>query len=157
HDDGRKEAFLFVPPAAILEAAPVRQAVTAVGDGWLEAGGRRHEGWGYVAAGVWCERVLAGLGVYGKARAGLLFPGERDGQMRTVAPSGQPLAFVRTAGTTYFSDGTAEREYTSDHDRRTLARAATLGLTGQPVARLFGRRPYAPGGPVFLKVGARTW
>lgn len=157
HEDGRKEAFLFVPPAAVLEPSPVRQEVTAVGDGWLEAGGRHHEGWVYVAAGVWCKQFLPGLGVYGKAGAAFLFPGERDGQIRPVAPSGHTLAFIRTPGTTYFSDGTAERDYTSDHDRRTLARAATLGLTDQPVARLFGRRPYAPGGPVFRKLGARTW
>src|SRR5262245_13805456 len=44
-EDGGKEALLFVPPAAILEREPVRQRVTAVGDGWLEAGGRRYEGW----------------------------------------------------------------------------------------------------------------
>src|SRR6516225_6792604 len=43
-DDGGEEELLFVPPAAVLEAGPVRQAVTAVGDGWLEAGGRRYEG-----------------------------------------------------------------------------------------------------------------
>src|SRR4051794_29114380 len=53
HDDGSRESFLFVPPGAILERAPVRQEVTAVGDSWLEAGGRRHEGWVYIAAGIW--------------------------------------------------------------------------------------------------------
>src|SRR5262245_58686445 len=44
HDDGSKEPFLFVPPSAILEPHPIRQQVTSVGDGWLEAGGQRHEG-----------------------------------------------------------------------------------------------------------------
>src|SRR5712691_11032906 len=37
HGDGLKESFLFVPPTAILEPAPIRQLVTLVGDGWLEA------------------------------------------------------------------------------------------------------------------------
>src|SRR5690349_24610988 len=35
HDDGRAEPLLFVPPAAVLEADPVRRRVDAVGDGWL--------------------------------------------------------------------------------------------------------------------------
>src|SRR5262245_18847218 len=42
-EDGGKEALLFVPPTAILEREPIRQRVTGVGDGWLEAGGRRYE------------------------------------------------------------------------------------------------------------------
>jgi glycine/D-amino acid oxidase-like deaminating enzyme len=157
HDDGRQEAFLFIPPTAILEPSPVRQLVTAVGDGWLEAGGRRHEGWVYIAAGIWCAQFLRDLGVYGKAGAAFLFQGERQGRIHTLAPSGQALAFVRTPGTTYFSDGTAERQYTSDHDRQTRDRAAALGLTDRPVARYYGYRPYTPGGPVFLKLGRRTW
>src|SRR6266576_731517 len=37
HDDGSRETFHFVSPSAILEPNPVRQAVTAIGDGWLEA------------------------------------------------------------------------------------------------------------------------
>src|ERR1700722_18892550 len=41
HPDGARESLLFVPPSAILEPAPIRQAVTVVGDGWLEAGGTR--------------------------------------------------------------------------------------------------------------------
>jgi hypothetical protein len=57
---------------------------------------------------------------------------------------------------TYFSDGTAERAHTSEHDRQTLERAAALGLTG-PIQRFWGRRPYTPGGPLFRKVGSRTW
>jgi glycine/D-amino acid oxidase-like deaminating enzyme len=155
-EDGRREALLFVPPAAVLEPNPVRSRVTAVGDGWLEAGGRRHEGWVYVAAGVWCEEFSPGLGVYGKAGAAFVFPGEREGQMRPVARGRQAVAFVRDPGTTYFSDGTAERAYTPDHDRQSLERAARLGLEG-PTRRLWGRRPYTPGGPVFRKVGGRTW
>src|SRR5207302_9232035 len=126
HDDGREESFLFVPPANLLEPDPVPQPVTAVGDGWLEAGGRRHHGWVYVAAGVWCEQFLPGLGVYGKAGASFAFPGERAGQIRPYAPGRQAVAFVRDPGTTHFSDGTAEREYTPDHDRQTLGRAAAL-------------------------------
>src|SRR5437016_6138990 len=54
HDDGRSETFLFVPPTVILEPHPIQERVTAVGDGWLEAGGQRYEGWVYVAAGIWC-------------------------------------------------------------------------------------------------------
>jgi hypothetical protein len=156
HDDGRKEGFLFVPPRAILEPAPLRQAATAVGDGWLEAGGRRYEGWVYVAAGVWAGHFLDGLDVKGKAGAAFVFAGEREGRIRPLAPGRQAVAFPRDPGTTYFSDGTAEREYTPEHDHQTLARAAALGLTG-PRERLWGRRPYVPGGPVFRKLGSRTW
>jgi hypothetical protein len=157
HDDGRKEVFLSVPPRLILEPAPVRQPVTAVGDGWVEAAGRRHEGWVYVAAGVWAGQFLAGLSVQGKAGAAFVFPGEGAGRIRPLAPGRQAIAFARDPGTTYFGDGTAEREYTPGHDQVTLARAAALGLTGLPRDRLWGRRPYTPGGPVFLKLGSRTW
>ncbi len=156
-DNGSKEDFLFVPPSAILEPAPIRRRVTAVGDGWLEAGGQRYEGWVYVAAGIWCEEFLPGLGVYGKAGAAFIFPGEREGRIRPLARSRQALAFVRDPGTTYFSDGTAERDYTAEQDQRTLVRAAALGLTEPPLARLFGQRPYTPGGPVFRQLGQRTW
>ena len=156
HDDGSKETLLFVPPSAILEPAPVRQRVTSVGDGWLEVEGRRYEGWVYVAAGVWCEQLFPGLGIHGKAGASFVFPGEREGRIAAVGPGRQAIAFARSPGTTYFSDGTAEREYTPDHDRQTLGRAAEMGLTG-PVRRFWGCRPYALGGPVFRKVGSRTW
>src|SRR6476646_2737726 len=44
HDDGRAESLLFVPPSAILEPAPIRERITSVGDGWVEADGRRWEG-----------------------------------------------------------------------------------------------------------------
>ncbi len=154
---GRDATYHFVPPSLMLEAAPVRQTVTAVGDGWLEAAGVRHEGLVYVAAGVWCERFLPGLGVRGKAGAAYLFPGERPGRMVPLAPGRQALAFVRDPGLTYFSDGTAEEEYTPEHDRQTLQRAAVLGLTVEPARRLWGRRPYVPGGPVFRRLGERTW
>jgi glycine/D-amino acid oxidase-like deaminating enzyme len=157
HDDGTRETLLFVPPRSILEQNPVRQPVTAVGDGWLEAGGQRHHGWVYVAAGVWCEQFLPGLHVRGKAGAAFVFPGERPARIRQVARSRQAVAFVRDPGTTHFSDGTAEEDYTPDHDRQSLRLAAELGLDGGPVARLWGRRPYTPGGPVFRQVGARTW
>jgi glycine/D-amino acid oxidase-like deaminating enzyme len=157
HDDGSKEVLLFVPPAAILEPAPVRERVTSVGDGWLEAGGRHYEGWVYVAAGVWCEQFLAGLGLYGRAGSAFLFRGEREGRVRVITPGRQAVAFVRDPGTTYFGDGTAERAHHEGHDLQTLARAAAMGLTEAPVARLWGCRPYTPRGPVFQKVGRRTW
>src|SRR5437588_6988111 len=157
HDDGRNEQLLCVPPAAILEPAPVRQRVTAVGDGWLEADGQRHHGWVYIAAGVWCNALVPGLGVYGKAGAALLFRGERPGRIRPLSPGRQAIAFVRDAGTTYFSDGTAERDYTAEDDRRTRAHAAALGLTDEPLERCWGVRPYVPGGPVFRRLAARTW
>jgi hypothetical protein len=157
HDDGSQESLLFVPPTAIMEPAPVRQQVTSVGDGWLEAGGQRYQGWVYVAAGVWCEQFLPGLGVHGKAGASFFFPGERAGRIRHVARGRQAIAFVRDPGTTYFSDGTAERDYTEQHDSETLSRAVEIGLPREPIARLWGYRPYTPGGPVFRKVGARTW
>lgn len=156
HDDGSKETFLFVPPSAILEPMPIRARVTAVGDGWLDANGERHEGWVYVAAGVWSEAFSPGLGVYGKAGAAYVFAGEREGRIRPISHGRQAIAFVRDAGTTHFADGTAERDYSEDHDRQTLDRAAALGLT-QPIQRIWGRRPYVPGGPVFRKIGARTW
>jgi hypothetical protein len=156
-DDGGREALLFVPPSAVLESNPIRQRVTSVGDGWLEAGGERHEGFVYVAAGVWCEQFLPGLGVYGKAGAAFVFHGEREGRMRALGRSRQAIAFVRDPGFTYFSDGTAEREYTEAHEREALGRAAALGLTEKPIERLWGRRPYTPGGPVFQRLGRRTW
>ncbi len=157
HDDDSKESFLFVPPTAILERTPIRQQVTAVGDGWLEAEGRRHEGWVYVAAGIWCEHFLPGLGVYGKAGSSFVFHGEREGRIRQIVYGRQAIAFVRDPGTTHFSDGTAERDYTPEHDRRSLERATELGLTDEPSERLWGYRPYTPGGPVFRRIGQRTW
>ncbi len=157
HDDGAKEEFLLVPPTAIMEKNPVRERVTGVGDGWLEAGGRRYEGFIYIAAGVWCEEFRPGLGVYGKAGAAFVFEGEREGRILPLSRSRQAVAFVRDAGTTHFSDGTAERDYSEEHDRQSLERAVALGLTDAPIARLWGRRPYAPGGPMFLKLGKQTW
>ena len=156
-EDGGRESFHFVPPSAILEPNPVRQAVTAIGDGWLEAGGRRYEGWIYIAAGVWCEQFLPGLKVVGKAGSSFLFEGEREGRIRSVGPGRQAIAFVRDAGTTFFSDGTAEQDHTAEHDRLTLERAAALGLTHPPIKQFWGRRPYTPGGPLFLKLSSRTW
>jgi glycine/D-amino acid oxidase-like deaminating enzyme len=156
HDDGTREPFLWVPPSAILEPAPLRQFITSAGDGWLEAGGQRFEGWVYIAAGIWCERFLPGLAMTGKAGAAFHFQGEREGRVRRLAHGRQALAFVRDAGTTYFSDGTAEREYTLEHEKMTLERAADFGLTG-PVRRYHGYRPYTSGGPVFTKLGRRTW
>jgi glycine/D-amino acid oxidase-like deaminating enzyme len=157
HDDGTLETFLFVPPTAILEPNPIRQEVASVGDGWLEAGGQRYEGWVYVAAGIWCEQFLPGLGVYGKAGAAYVFEGEREGRIRELTRSRQAIAFVREPGTTHFTDGTAEREYTGEHDRLTVERAAALGLTGPPMKRYWGHRPYTPAGPVFRRIRARTW
>jgi glycine/D-amino acid oxidase-like deaminating enzyme len=157
HEDGTREPFLFVPPAAILEPAPQRHQVTAVGDGWLEAGGRRYEGWVYIAAGVWSDRFLPELQVHGKAGAAFLFPGERPGCIHPLDRSRQAIAFVRNAGTTYFCDGTAERQYSDVHEWQTLDRAAEMALTEKPVERLWGRRPYTSGGPVFLQVSRRTW
>ncbi len=157
HEDGSKESFLFVPPSVILEPRPIRERVTAVGDGWLEAGGRRYEGWVYVAVGIWCEQFLPGLGVYGKAGASFVFQGEREGRIRPIARGRQAIAFVRDAGTIHFSDGTAEHEYTAEHDRLTLERAAAMGLSDEPIRRYWGYRPYTPGGPVFRRIGERTW
>jgi glycine/D-amino acid oxidase-like deaminating enzyme len=157
NDAGAAESFHFVPPSAIFERNPVRASVTRVGDGWLEAGGQRYEGWVYIAAGVWCSAFQAGLDVHGKAGASFLFNGERTGRIRNISHGRQALAFVRDAGTTFFSDGTAERGYQPDHDRHTLERAAALGLADPPRLRLWGRRPYTPGGPLFVKLKPRTW
>lgn len=157
HDDGTKEPFLFVPSTCILEPNPVRQTVSVVGDGWLEAGGQRYEGWVYVAAGVWSPMFLGGLQVIGKAGASFVFAGEREGRIRAIAHGRQAIAFVRDQGTTYFSDGTAEPDYTSGHDQQSLQRAAALGLADSPIQRIWGRRPYTPGGPVFRKIANRTW
>ncbi|MBI2806862.1 MAG: NAD(P)/FAD-dependent oxidoreductase [Planctomycetes bacterium] len=157
HDDDTAEEFLFVPPGTILAANPVRRRVTAIGDGWLEVDGQRHEGWVYVAAGVWCGAFSAGLQITGKAGASYVFPGERRGRIRSIARGRQALAFVRDAETTFFSDGTAEVDYADAHDQQTLAHAESLGLTGVPVQRLWGRRPYTRGGPLFRRLGERTW
>ncbi|HWG43399.1 MAG TPA: FAD-dependent oxidoreductase [Gemmataceae bacterium] len=156
-DDGGQEAFLFVPPTAILEPAPIRARVTSIGDGWLEAEGRRYEGWVYIAAGIWCGQFLPDLNVYGKAGSSFVFPGERPGRIRPIERGRQAIAFVRDPGSTHFSDGTAEREYIPQHDRQTLARAADMGLVGEPSKRYWGCRPYTPGGPVFQKISPRTW
>lgn len=157
HDDGTPESFLCVPPTLVLEEQPLRQRVTAVGDGWLEADNQRYEGWVYVAAGIWCELFCPGLGVYGKAGAAFTFVGEHAGRIRVLDRSRQAMAFVRDVGFTHFSDGTAERDYTSEHDRQTVAHATSLGLIEPPVRRLWGQRPYVPGGAVFRKLGRRTW
>jgi hypothetical protein len=95
--------------------------------------------------------------VYGKAGAAYLFAGETTGRIEPIAYGRQALRFVRDPGTTYFSDGTAERDYHGDHDRQTLERAAIMGLTGEPLRRLWGWRPYVSGGPVFRRIGERTW
>jgi glycine/D-amino acid oxidase-like deaminating enzyme len=156
-DNNVPQALLFVPPRVVLERDPVRERVTAVGDGWLEAGGRRYEGWVYVTAGVWCRDFLPGLDVRGKAGAAFTFSGEVEGRVRALVPGRQAVAFVRDPGTTYFADGTAVLEYTAAHDRQTLERAAAMGLTGPPSQRLWGLRPYTAGGPVFHRLGSRTW
>ena len=156
-DEGPAAAFHFVPPSIILEANPVRELVTAVGDGWLEAGGQRYEGHVYIAAGVWCATFLHGLNVSGKAGSSFLFAGERPGRIRPLGPGRQAIAFVRDTGTTFFSDGTAVADHTAEHDRMTLDNAADIGLTDAPIQRLWGRRPYTPGGPVFEKIGSLTW
>jgi hypothetical protein len=156
-DDGEIEWFQCVPPTVILDANPVRQTVTAVGDGWLEADGRRYEGWIYVAAGVWSGAFLQGLDVIGKAGSSFLFGGERAGRIHEIERGRQAIAFEREPGCTFFSDGTAEIEYMQEHDRLTLARAAKLGLTAAPMTRMWGRRPYTRGGVLFQKMGARTW
>jgi hypothetical protein len=86
----------------------------------------------------------------------LVFAGECEGRIRPVAHGRQAVAFVRDPGRTHFSDGTAERDYTPEHDRGTLEQAGEFNLH-EPIVRLWGQRPYVPGGPVFRKVGQRTW
>lgn len=157
HDNGDCEPFQFVPPAAILEQSPIRARVTAVGDGWLETDSGRHEGWVYIAAGIWCKHFVPGLSIVGKAGAAFAFAGERPGRIRSLAPGRQAIAFVRDPGRTHFSDGTAELAYAPQHEQATLQRAAALGLSDPPVNRYWGYRPYTPGGPVFRQIGARTW
>lgn len=154
--NGSMESLLFIPPEAILAPQPIRQEVTSVGDGWLEAAGQRYQGWVYLAAGIWSGQFLPGLEVFGKAGAAFLFAGEREGRIRQAAPNRQCIAFVRDPGTTYFSDGTAERLYTAEHDHLSLGRAAEMGLT-EPIARLWGQRPYVPRGPFFQQIASRTW
>jgi hypothetical protein len=156
HDDGAVEKLLWVPPRLILEAHPIRQTVTSVGDGWLETESGRHEGWVYIAAGVWCDRFLPDMRITGKAGTSLVFPGESRGRVRALARGRQAIAFAREPVSTFFSDGTAEENYTPEHERLTCARAAAFGLT-TPSQRLHGVRPYTRGGPVFTKLGERTW
>jgi glycine/D-amino acid oxidase-like deaminating enzyme len=156
-EHGTSESFLWVPPTVILETAPIRQTVTAIGDGWLESAGVRYEGYVYVAAGVWSAQFMPGLKIVGRAGAAFTFAGENPGIIRPIAYGRQAIAFVREVGTTYFSDGTAEIDYTDEHERQTRSRAAALGLTTLPIARQWGRRPYTPGGPLFTALGERTW
>jgi glycine/D-amino acid oxidase-like deaminating enzyme len=156
-DDGRREQLHCVSPALICDPAPCRLHVDRVGDGWLEADGRRYNGWVYIAAGVWSGTLVPDLEVYGKAGAAFHFSGERPARLRALAPGKQAIAFVRDAGATYFSDGTAERVYTAAHDQQTLQHAHALGLTDAPCARTCGWRPYVPGGPVFRRLANRTW
>lgn len=156
-DDAGVEELLFVPPSAILEPTPAPERVSAVGDGWLEADGRRHEGWVYVAAGTWSGNFLPGLEVHGRSGAALVFEGERPGRFRRLSRSRQAVAFVRDPGTTFFHDGTAEIDYKTEHDHQTLANARSLGLIEAPVQTIRGARPYVRGGPLFHRVGARTW
>jgi hypothetical protein len=157
NDSGQTESLLCVPPTAILETNPVRQEVTALGDGWLEAAGVRHVGCVYVAAGVWCDRFLPSLQIIGKAGAAYTFAGERPGRIRNITYGRQAIAFARDPGTTHFSDGTAEIAYQEENDRQSLEFAASLGLTDPPSVRHWGRRPYTPGGAFFAALGQRTW
>jgi glycine/D-amino acid oxidase-like deaminating enzyme len=156
HNHGGKETLLFIPPALILEPNPILEEVTRVGDGWLEAAGQHYAGWVYLAAGVWSGRFLPTLQVYGKAGAAFLFAGEREGRIRQQPGGRQWLAFIRDPGNTYFSDGTAERVYTKEHDRQSLERAAEMGLS-EATTRLWGNRPYTAGGPIFQQIAPRTW
>ncbi|MHB1425903.1 MAG: FAD-dependent oxidoreductase [Gemmataceae bacterium] len=155
-DDGETESLLFIPPSAILEPQPIRQEASFVGDGWLEAEGRRYEGWVYIAAGIWSGRFLPSLEVQGKGGAAFVFAGERPGRIRQDPEGRQCIAFTRERGTTYFSDGTAERVYTGEHEHQSLSRAAEMGLT-EPLERLWGNRPYTPRGPFFQQIASRTW
>jgi hypothetical protein len=93
----------------------------------------------------------------GKAGCALVFAGEREGRIRPISPGRQAIAFVRDPGSTHFSDGTAEHEYTQEHDRLTRERAVALGLMEAPIQRFWGYRPYTPGGPVFRRLGDRLW
>jgi glycine/D-amino acid oxidase-like deaminating enzyme len=153
--DGGVETLRFVSPTAILEPAPIRETVSEVGDGWIMTESGRHEGIVYVAAGVWSRRFAADLEIVGKAGAAFRFAGETparilEGERRSS------LAFVREPGATYFNDGTAELDFRSEHERRSLEQAAEMGLR-EPIDRLWGLRPYTPGGPVFRQLGERTW
>ncbi len=156
-DDGLAESYSCVSPTQILDPAPIRKTVTAVGDGWLETDGERHEGWVYIAAGVWCRQFAPDLQLTSKAGAAFVYSGEKQGRIRQIAYGRQAIGFVRDAGTTHFTDGTAEVEYRESHDQITLDRARQLGLTDPPLKRIWGRRPYTPGGPVFKQLGERTW
>ena len=99
-DAGATESLLFVPPVGHPGAEPQSASeVTSVGDGWLEAAGQRYEGWVYLAAGVWSGQFLPSLGVFGKAGAAFVFPGEHEGRMRQAAPeAGSASPSSATAG-----------------------------------------------------------
>ncbi len=157
HPDASVETYQWVSPKLILEKNPLRQLVTDVGDGWLEAGGQRYEGWVYIATGVWSGGFLPGLEVKGKAGSSFIFGGERPGRVQPLSRGRQAFAFARDPGRTYFSDGTAEQDFTPEHDLQSLRRAADLGLTDEPLRRIHGIRPYTPGGVFFQKIGTRTW
>jgi glycine/D-amino acid oxidase-like deaminating enzyme len=154
--DGTLESLRFVPPTAILEANPIRETVTEIGDGWIATESGRHEGIVYVAAGVWSRRFAPDLEIVGKAGAAFRFTGETSARIRVEGDRGTSLAFVRESGSTYFNDGTAEPDYRPEHECQSLDRAAEMGLR-DPIERLWGIRPYTPGGPIFRQLGERTW
>jgi glycine/D-amino acid oxidase-like deaminating enzyme len=155
-ENGEHIEVMWVPPALVLEPAPVREMVTTIGDGWLEAAGIRYEGWVYIAAGVWCDRFLADLDIHARIGASYIFEGETPARSYQLGPNRRVLSFVRDPGTTWFSDETSELVFTEAQERESLGRAAAIGLTGTPqICR--GRRPYVPGGPVFRRLGNRTW
>jgi hypothetical protein len=110
----------------------------------------------YIASGVWSGQFLPELEVFGKAGSAFVFSGERPGRIRHAGTHRQCIAFVRDPGVTFFSDGTAERAYTEEHDRLALRLAAEMELT-DPIQRLWGNRPYTPRGPFFQKLASRTW
>jgi hypothetical protein len=150
----------FVPPSALLCPVSLNAEVASVEDGVVHTRDKgSFEGLVYVAAGIWTRHLVPQCPIVsGRYGAALLFRGGTVPRIETWAPYRQSLAFVRDAGSTYFSDGTAvvASSWGLQRIQETAGRAAEMGLT-RHVDILAGARPYAAGGPWFARVGRRTW
>ena len=155
-----KRNFLRARPSDILETPQVAAPVDCVWDGGLEAGGKTYSGIVYVAAGIWTGSLLRDVKVEGRGGLALQYGGEISPRMKLWAPYRQAMAFPRDSGKTYFSDGTAHKEYDRRrhyYDEATIGRAEELFSLRDPTERLFGYRPYCEGGLVFERPSQRLF
>ena len=120
-----------------------RQAVTSVGDGWLEAAGQRYEGWVYLAAGILVFAPVRSRidGVRQGGHRLSFLPGERPGRIESIAPlasSPSPSSAIRVRPTSAMERPVCD--YLEEHERATFARAAYfMGLTDPPIIMRLSR------------------